>query len=411
MRKSAALLLFVMLPAISCDKKDEVRLAPIEIKLSQPQIELIEGGNRFGLDLFRKILSEEDENENVFISPLSVHLALSMTWNGAGENTRAQMSEVLNYPDYDEETINSSIQKLINDLLSVDKKVETGIANSIWYRDDFAVETDFLDINKKYFDAEVSPLNFDDPASAGIINKWVAEKTGNRIEEVVDQINPLEMMFLINAIYFKGIWTQEFVPEKTQKRPFNLFSGESREVMTMETEGEFGYAERDGYKVAELPYGQGNFSMLVFLPDEEVGAGEVVNKLDNGAWNELPGLLDNKRLVNIRLPRFIFDYEKDLNEALINLGMEDAFNENMADFSRINTHPDLYVSKVRHKSFVEVNEEGTEAAAVTSVTVSLTSYDPDQPRLAFFHVNRPFVIAIKEKYTNAIIFIGKVMEP
>ena len=386
-------------------------MGPVEIKLTADQIGLIEGGNRFGLDLFRELLKEEEETANVFISPLSIHLALSMTWNGSGGTTREQMMDVLGYPDISDIAINESVSKLIADLLAVDKKVETGIANSIWYRNGFTIEQDFLDVNNAYFDARVTALDFNNGSARDVINNWVAEKTKNRIEEIVDQIDPDHIMFLINAIYFKGVWTREFVPEKSVERPFYLSPRDSKEVMTMETEGEFGYAERDGYKVVELPYGQGNYSMLVFLPEEGEGPKEVLEKLTPEEWNSLSGLSGNRHLVNIRLPRFTFEYDNDLNSSLKSLGMTDAFMGSQADFTRINKSGGLYISRVRHKSFVEVNEEGTEAAAVTSVEIRLVSINPDEPQLNYFHVNRPFVFAIREKYTNSLIFIGRVMDP
>jgi serine protease inhibitor len=398
----------VLLHLISCDTKEEVRLGPKEIKLTGEQVEIIEGSNRFGLELFSEILALEDTGENIFISPLSVHLALSMAWNGAGGTTRDQMREVLAYPAVSDEVINNSIKKLIADLLSVDKRVETGIANSIWYRNDYSVLPEFLKVNSEFFDARISPLDFNNPASPDIINAWVAEMTKNRIDRIVDRIDQDHIMFLINAIYFKGIWTTEFVKDNTRERAFYLIGGQSRDVMTMETEGGFSYAERDGYKVAELPYGQGNYSMLVFLPDEETGIDAMAEKLNSGEWDRLPGLLENK--LNIRLPRFSLEYETILNPALHNLGMTDAFSR-YANFTRINPEGGLYISRVRHKSFVEVNEEGTEAAAVTSVEIRVVSHNPDEPRIIQFHVNRPFVFAIKEKYTNSVIFIGRVMEP
>jgi serine protease inhibitor len=403
--------LLILIFSLSCDDKEEIKLGPKEIKLTAGQVELINGSNSFGLDLFREVLAEEQASDNVFISPLSVHLALSMTWNGARGNTREQMMEVLKYPALDDKAINASIRQLIADLLSVDPKVETGIANSIWYRNNFAVEESFLNVNREYFDASVNPLDFNNPSSLNVINAWVAEKTKNRIEEIIDQIDPDHIMFLINAIYFKGIWTTEFVKENTLNRPFYLPGGGQKEVMTMETESGFAYAQRDGYKVAELPYGRGNYSMLVFLPDEAVGVDNMIEKIDIEEWERLPALLGNKHNLNLRMPRFTFEFDADLNKPLINLGMSDAFSGGMADFTGINSHGGLYISRVRHKSFVEVNEEGTEAAAVTSVEIRLVSHDPDEPQVIPFHVNRPFVIAIKEKYTNSIIFIGRVMEP
>ncbi len=395
----------------SCDEKEDVRLGPKEIKLSAQQVEIIEGANRFGLDLFREILDSEPADENVFISPLSVHLALSMAWNGAREKTSEQMAAVMNYPDHDQEEINSSISKLINDLLSVDPGIETGIANSVWYRRGFNVERNFLDIVSEYFDALVKDLDFDDPSSVDVINGWVADKTRNRIEGIVDRIDPDHVMFLINAIYFKGIWSTEFVPEETRERPFYLSPGEPVDVLTMETEGEFGYAERDGYRVVELPYGRGNYSMLLFLPDEDVGTGGMQQRLTAEEWKSLTSVPESKRNVNIRLPRFSFEYETVLNVPLSNLGMKDAFVPRVADFSGISRNDDLHVSRVRHKSFVEVNEEGTEAAAVTSVEIRVVSYDPDEKPVTLFHVDRPFLMVIKEKYTNSIVFTGRISNP
>jgi serine protease inhibitor len=411
MQKLTAIFILTLLPLFSCDEKDEMRLGPKEIKLSAEQTGIIDGSNRFGLDLFREILAGSDPSDNVFISPLSVHLALSMAWNGAAGTTREQIREVLNYPDTGDETVNASIKKLIEDLLSVDKKVETGIANSIWYRDGFSVEKNFLDVNIEYFDARVSALDFTDPASPGIINAWVREKTKDRIDRIIDQIDPDHIMFLINAIYFKGIWTTEFVKERTVNRPFYLDNGRSADVMTMETESDFAYAVRDGYKVAELPYGRGNYSMLIFLPDDGTHLEDMIGKIDAGEWNKLPDVLMSKHTLNLRLPKFTFEYDEVLNSALFGLGLKDAFNGYLADFTGINKEGGLYISRVRHKSFVEVNEEGTEAAAVTSVEIRVISYNPDEPKIIPFHVNRPFVIAIKEKFTNSLVFIGRIMEP
>ncbi len=411
MKKMLAILVFLVMPLISCNEKDEARLGPAEIKLTPEQVALIEGSNRFGLNLFGEVLSQEGENENVFISPLSVHLALSMAWNGAEGATREEMMQVLGYPDYDDETINEAIRKLIEDLLTVDTSVETGIANSVWYRDTYPVEQDFLDLNRKYFGAEISPLNFDNPGAKEIINDWVARQTNDRIKEIVDRIDPDHIMFLINAIYFKGVWAREFVAENTRKRPFIHYDGSSQDVMTMETEGDFGYAGMDGYRVAELPYGRGNYSMLLFLPDEEVGVNEMISRIDEDTWKDLPGSLANKQKLLLRLPKFTVEYESNLNVSLKNLGMKDAFAPVMADFTRINKNRELFISRVRHKSFVEVNEEGTEAAAVTSVDIRLVSYDPDEPQVIVFNVDRPFVFAIKEKFTNSLVFIGRIMEP
>ncbi len=410
MKKYLVLILLFVLPLFSCSEKDEGSdPGPKKITLTPEQVEIVEGINAFGFDLFIEIADSEDPPDNIFISPLSVHMALSMAWNGAAGNTREEMMEVLNYPAYDDEKINSAIKKLIEDLLSADEKVESGIANSIWYRDDFTVKDDFLEVNMEFFNALVNAIDFEDPETIDVINHWVAEMTNNRIEEIIDNIEPEHVMFLINAVYFSGIWHKEFVEENTEERSFYLPGGEVKEVMTMETEGEFPYTVRDGYRVVELPYGHGNYCMLILLPDPETGIEGLTGKLDNREWKEITGSLNGKRNINLRLPRFTFDFDTELEDILAALGMEDAFNEQNADFTRINAGGDLYISRVRHKSFIEVNEEGTEAAAVTSVEVGVVSYDPDRP--VAFHVNRPFLFAIREKTTNTLLFLGRVMEP
>jgi serine protease inhibitor len=389
---------------LSCDKdKDEVMIGPVEIKLTQEQRGLLDGANSFGLELFREILADEESDKNVFISPLSAHLALAMTWNGADGNTRKQMTDVLRLPGGDGVAVNSSFKKLMGDLLSVDKMVELSIANSIWYRLGLSLEKDFLDINRKYFTALVESLDFGDPASLEIINGWVKENTRGKIETIIDEIRPNDMMYLINAIYFKGIWMQEFVGEKTRMMPFH-YGSRTWDVMTMETEGSFGYARYEGYQVAELLYGQGNYGLLVFLPDENTGIDEMIEKFGPDEWKSLSYPLPAQNL-NVRLPRFTFEYELDLEVMLVRMGMVDAFGP--ANFCRMSCG--LFIDRVIHKTFVEVNEEGTEAAAVTAVI--MVRINNPGTGIEYFHVNRPFVFAIREKYTNSLIFIGRVVDP
>ncbi len=409
MKIFSVLAILLIFPLFSCSEKEKAEPGLKKIDLSPEQIEIVQGMNSFGIDLFSKICVNEEPSKNVFISPLSIHMALSMTWNGAGGETRDQMMDVLNYPSYDDQEINSAIKKLIADLLSADEKVETVIANSIWHRDGYAVEEDFLEVNRKYFDALVEAADFDDPETVDLINDWVAETTNNRIEDIIENIDPEHVMFLINAVYFNGIWQKEFVEENTEKRPFYLQGGDEKEVMTMETEGGFPYTPGNGYHAVELPYGHGNYSMIVLLPDPETGIEELTGMLDGEEWAELTASLNGKRDIHMRLPRFTFEYDIQLKDVLVSLGMEDAFDEYNADFTGINQDGGLYVSEARHKSFIDVNEEGTEAAAVTSVEIGVVSYDPDRP--VFFHVNRPFLFAIRERTTNTLLFLGRVTEP
>ncbi len=401
-------LILLVVASVSCNKSEEVNdTEPKVLKLSPTQIQIVDGGNQFGFNLLKEINRTESPSKNLFISPLSIHLALGMTWNGASGNTRSEMAQAMRFPSLSDEQINAAYKDLIYQLLNADNKVEMGIANSIWYRNTFSVKKPFLDLNKEYFDAEVQALDFNNPQSKNIINSWVANKTRNRIKEIVEAITQDHVMFLINAIYFKGIWQNGFKQSDTRNRPFYLADGSQKQVMTMQTKAKFAVVTRPTFKVIALPYGRSNFSMLVFLPNTAVKPGEVIEGLGAEQWNSITAELSQKTDVDLQLPRFGFSYDKELNEPLQSLGIKDAFKEYEARFSNISDQQ-IYVTKVKHKTFVEVNEEGTEAAAATSVEVGVTSIP--QPPLTFY-VNRPFVFALKEKYTNSLMFIGKVMDP
>ncbi len=398
----------------SCEKNGKGEDLPngpsdmLNIELSATQRQMVDGSNHFGFDLLRAVIShEEDPHSNVFISPLSVHMALAMTWNGTNGDTRREMSEAMHFGSLDALEVNEGFRQLIEDLLTADDRVEMGIANSIWYKDDFQVFQDFLDLNQTYFDAQVTEMDFGRPDAKDIINAWVAAQTNNRIEEIVEEVTRDHVMFLINAIYFKGVWTKAFVEEETRLRPFRMGNGQEAEVMTMEMKDDMVWVEREGYQVLELPYGRGNYNMLVMLPD--AGPDELIASLDGDEWEALAQALDRSppQEVSVRLPRFSFEYDAELEDPLKDLGIREAFDPWAADFSRM-TEEQVFVSRVRHMSFVEVNEEGTEAAAATSVEISRTSFDPDGP--VIFHVDRPFLFAIREKSTNTLLFIGRVLQ-
>ncbi len=400
---------FLLLVSYSCEENKNPEPDPNEIDLTQKGKILVEADNLFGIKLFKEVLQAEDLNTNVMISPLSVSLALAMTYNGADGDTKTAMEETLELFGLTTEQINENYKFLIDALSSVDPKVLMSIANSIWYKHTFPVEQDFIDVNQDYYYAEVSPLDFGDPNAVNIINGWIADKTNDLITEVLDFIPVDAVMYLINAIYFKGIWKFEFDESETEEEPFYLSNGTTKDVPMMVQEESFNYLSNDFVRAVEMPYGQGNYSMIVLLPQTSKTLDEVIEVLSNETWNNWLGEFQKEEKVVIHLPRFKFEYENLLNEELINLGMGIAFDPYNADFSKINPDRQLCISRVIHKSFIEVNEEGTEAAAVTVVEIIETSA-PGETFISF-HVNQPFLFAIKEKYTNTIIFIGRVMEP
>ncbi|HYX05368.1 MAG TPA: serpin family protein [Bacteroidales bacterium] len=397
----------LVLAGTFCEKHNDDPVIVKDIDLSGNQQQMVSNDNEFSLELFRKINENESDN-NVFISPLSVSMALGMTWNGAEGTTREALSGLLGFGDLDYEDVNLYYNKLISQLPEVDSRVKLSIANSIWCRQGFEVEKHFTDLSREYFLAQITNLDFNDPSSVGKINNWVADHTHNRIDKIINQIDADAVMFLINAIYFKGTWKYSFDASNTANHTFYLSGGKTSSVPTMDQEAEFPLFTGEQYRALSLPYGAGNFVMTVVLPDEGIDINSLIARLNQQEWRKIIAVADKTAgKVHVQLPKFKFSWEKTLNEVLKSMGAGIAFDPVMASFTGINTEGNLYISRVKHKSFIEVNEEGTEAAAVTSVQVNLTSAG-SSPQ---FIVNRPFVFIIMEKSSGAVLFAGKVLNP
>ncbi|MFC1951064.1 serpin family protein [Chloroflexota bacterium] len=396
---SAILVLPVLITSLGFDCGGGVR------GLTIGEQQLVESGNTFGFELLKEVVDQEGD-KNIFISPLSVSMALGMTLNGADGDTYEAMQQTLELAGLTEEQINQSYESLIELLRGLDPDVAFQIANSIWYRQEFAVNQPFLDTCQDYFDAVVEGLDFDDPAAANTINAWVDENTNGKIEEIVEPpIDPLTVMFLINAIYFKGTWKYEFDEGNTQSEPFYLHNDSEVQCQMMQQQATLDYYENDDFQAVDLPYGNGKYSMTVLLPDADKDIDELIAELNDESWNEWTGNLSEEE-VALYLPRFALEYEIKLNDVLKAMGMEVAFS-GAADFTKINSSGGLYIEEVKHKTFVEVNEEGTEAAAVTSVEIRLSSV-PDYTEMI---VNRPFIFVIRENHSGSILFAGKIINP
>jgi serine protease inhibitor len=376
-------------------------------ELSVAERQLIEVDNSFGLKLFREI-NAQDTGKNLFISPLSVAMALGMTYNGADGETQEAMARTLELENMTIQEVNESYRDLIALLLDLDPRVELALANSIWYRNTMSFEQAFLDINREYFDAEVTGLNFDDPAAADVINDWVNDATNGKIGEIVDKpISPDLVMFLINAIYFKGDWTSQFDKGLTQDAGFALLDGTTKRVETMfhKSAAPVRTYWDDLVRVVDLPYGGDAFSMTILVPLGDNDVEDVIPQLDAARWRAVVDGLDSTAVIVV-MPKFTMEYELEMTDVLSSLGMGVAFDHFAADFSKMNPDDNLFISEVKHKTFVDVNEEGTEAAAVTSVGMGFTSTGPVP-----FRVDRPFVFAVRERYSGTIIFIGKILDP
>lgn len=395
---------------LSCEKNQEPEkntYNPKLVNISQKSADVLDASNNFSFSFFNQVVTSEYENKNVMVSPLSVSLALAMTYNGADGTTRTAIENALKWQGMTTSEINESYKELINTLVKLDPKVAMEIANSIWYRNDFIVKTPFIEVNKNYYNARVSPLYFNDPASKNTVNQWVSDQTHGKITKIIEEIKPEDVMFLINALYFKGAWTYRFSEANTSLRPFTLADKSIVNVPTMMMKSDVEYFQNDVASGIVLPYGQGNFNMAVILPDGEKSISELTQQLNDNAWRQWLASKQAIKSLNVMLPKFKFEYAKQLKEVLTTMGMGLAFSENDADFSGINDQHQLYLSSVLQKTFIEVNEQGTEAAAVTAVTVGVTSANPE----AWFKADRPFLFVIYEQKTNAILFMGKVANP
>lgn len=402
----AALSLLCILAACPSDDNFSSQPKPRkDISLTRAEQEMTDMGTDFAFRFFSQVCKTENKHPNLLISPLSATLCLSMITNGAANNTLEEMKTVLGFSDYSLEEMNNYNQKLVSALLELDNTTRLGIANSIWIKQGFGVYDDFVNVNKKVYDAQVKELDFASPNAKNIINGWCAEKTNNCIKEVLKEIPEDARLYLLNALYFKGIWKNQFKKSDTESEQFTNADGSRATVYMMNMSGErFNYAENEYFSMAEFPYGNEAFSMVVLLPAEGKSLEECLPQLTDEHWREWSNTLSNATL-NVKLPRFEMEYDKDLIADMQEMGMKDAFDGMHADFSNMSA-ADLFVGLLQQYTYVKVDEEGTEAAAVTIGGMSLTALGPS---VAIpFYVNRPFVFLIKEKSTGVILFMGKV---
>lgn len=373
--------------------------------LTSAEATVVSAGNRFTFDLLREV-NRAKPGENVFVSPLSASLVLGMTAHGARGRTRDEMVEMLGFGALPQEEVNGAYRGLIDLLRGLDGGVEMHVANSVWYRREYPFEQAFLADARRYYDAEVAALDFASPSAAGTVNAWVSNATRGRIATIMEGARPDDVMHLVNALYFKGAWQTRFDRAKTTTAPFHLEDGTVRQVPMMRRQGKVSYAAAPGYQAVELPYARGAFAMTLVLPAPGTGVDRLVDSLDAAGWEALTGRLLETEGVAVGLPRFRLEYGQELDRVLMALGMRAAFTDGQADFTGLSPlGRELVVTQVLQKTFVEVNEEGTEAAAATRVSVGPTS---GPPTVVF---DRPFVFAIRERFSGTILFVGKMAAP
>ncbi|OPZ64926.1 MAG: Serpin (serine protease inhibitor) [Firmicutes bacterium ADurb.Bin506] len=372
---------------------------------------LVEANNSFALDLYSLAASRKG---NLFFSPYSISSALAMTYAGARGNTAAQMEEVLHFGSAPE-LVHPAFSQLNAAFNARGKAYRLSVANALWAQNGFEFQRDFLATAKTYYGAGARIVDFaGNTESARLaINKWVEDNTEGKIIDLIAKgvLDPLTRLVLTNAIYFKGRWENEFRPEFTANAPFYLGTagavGSTVDVPFMRQVERFRYAHTQNAQVLEMPYAGGDLAMLIVLPDEESSITDVEASVKDGGLEPFIDSLAYRR-VDVSIPRFKFVDEMSLKEYLMRLGMVDAFDDKLADFSAMSDRR-LYITQVLHKAFVEVNEEGTEAAAATAVVVGVKSAPVDMP--VVFTADRPFLFAIRDVATGSILFMGRMADP
>lgn len=402
-------LLFAALIVAACDHgggpTQPQPLTGLPRALTAAERGVVTGSNAFAFGLLREVV-QADTAASVFLSPLSASMALGMTMNGAVGPTLDGMRSALGFGNMPMADIDASFRSLIDLLRGLDGSVDFRLANSIWARQGFPFRQSFYDAARQYFDAETAELDFSSPGAAQTINNWVKDATAGKIPSIVDPAIPSDVvMYLINAVYFKGAWRDRFDAGQTRDGPFTRSNGTSATVKMMHRTGDIAYFATAGARGVVLPYGRDAYAMTVVLPEPGRTLKDLVATLDTATWNRWHDAARTTE-VQLSMPRFTLTNDRFLNEPLAHLGMQRALTPTQADFTGMSPAGDrLYISKVRQKTFVDVNEEGTEAAAATSVEIGLTSA-PVGP--VVFTVDRPFLVAIRERFSGTILFIGAI---
>jgi len=405
---AVVLIAAVTVMAASCERQKDDPLPgdPVPIELTLKQKEVVDSANRFAFDIFKPVIGETKGSENLMISPFSITSALSMVLNGAAGETFDAVRHTLRYDGKTLQEINETYLKLMEEMIPVDPRVVMEIANSVWVEKRLTVKQPYIDALKTWYLAEARNIDVTDPGAVDMVNNWIEEKTHDKIQDMLDYLSPDLAMLLINAIYFNGKWRYQFDAEDTQNRPFYIAPGESVQVPMMYQEENFAVTLTGNATLVELPYGQGNYSMVVMLPDEGVSLTEAAATLNSEDWAEwMHQLSYGTTEVQLSLPKFEYEYRRELKDDLVALGMGIAFS-GAADFSNI-TDQGIFISRVLHQTFIRTDEEGTEAAAATVVEFEFTSI----PSTTVVNVNRPFLYFIRETTTGTIVFMGQVVDP
>ncbi|MDM8099010.1 serpin family protein [Oceanobacillus oncorhynchi] len=403
------LCLCIVLILTACNSSDsEENPSPADIESSDDASkETVQAGlNQLGFEALSGL--DKNEDGNVFISPISIWTALNMTYHGADGKTKAEMEEVLGLENIDSDALLSADHDLLMEQAADNQEVELYLANAVWFREDMEINAAYQEALETYYQAKIDPLT-----TADAINDWVAEQTNDRIDHMADDISPDLILFLLNAVYFQGDWTYPFDETLTEEQEFSLEDGSTIETPMMTLyKKDLHYWEDENVQVVSLPYEEEEtIQMQIFLPSEDTSFSNFREDFSLEKWQESMDALE-QQIGTVLLPSFTLEYESELNDFFIHLGMEQAFDPNQADLSNMfegTDASDAYISRIFHKTFIDVDEEGTEAAGATSVEVEETSAVLEDTFT--MNINRPFLFTITNTEEDIILFMGSIEQP
>ncbi|MCF2490571.1 serpin family protein [Dyadobacter sp. CY347] len=363
-----------------------------------------EGTNEFSFNFLHTLQQTQAPDENLFVSPLSLHIALGMLLNGAEKETAEEILKALQMEGIPLTDLNNAYKTLLNDLPIADSKVSLGLANSLWYKSGFDVKPDFQSVLKNSFNAEATGLPFDN-AAKDKINQWASDKTNGKIKQVIEKIEPDHVMFLLNALYFKGDWKYQFDAKNTRDETFKLENGSGKPVKMMFAKSNFKTTSTETYSAVQLPYANGQFNMTVLVPKGQNTVDKMLASFNADDWERIRAGMPETN-VEVGLPRFILKYSAQLKETLKEMGIQKAFTSG-AELGKIHATAHLAVDFVKQDTYLGIEEKGTEAAAVTSIGIGLTSVGQNQQVIC----DRPFGLIISENTSNTILFMGRINNP
>ena len=388
----------------SCSEDEPVapnsKYNPGTVKLTAAQQAQVENSNEFAWKFFKEV--SKGEQEDVFVSPLSVTYALGMLANGAVGDTQKEILEGLEFRSGKVDDINSLCHQLMIESPKLDKSTKVSMANAVVANKNKPLQPDFKNVVEKQYQALVTNQDFSSPATLSFINQWASDHTQGMVPKILERINPDGVSYLLNALYFKGIWYRQFDKKRTQQESFTQADGKKLSVKMMHQKERFLAAENDNYQTVVLPYGNGSYEMVVLLPREGKDLSSLLQTMDAKKWKDnLKNTYSSE--VDLKLPRFTSAYTRELNDVLKLLGMNAMFDPSKANLTKMSA-VSSFVSMVLQKAKIEVDEEGSKAAAVTVIETAPTAVAPSKPIL--FHANRPFMYAIAEHSTGTIFFMG-----